>query len=129
MIRIFSCSSCEEMKGYSYSRLVSVLQTMDITLHVLRQSGFHLKTNRTPKSQIFGKARNLHLYFGLFEYLTILIGFEYGAVSWNALNIHGQGICASVFVHSNVSEWVDKKFYMQYMPKSSFHHLHFILTY
>ncbi|XP_053394173.1 apolipophorins-like [Mercenaria mercenaria] len=51
---LVSCSPCSEAKGYSFSKLSSELQTLDISLHVLRQSGFQLKTNRSPKSQIFG---------------------------------------------------------------------------
>lgn len=51
---LVSCLPCDEVKGQSFSSLSSALQTRDITLHVLRPTGFLLKTNRSPKSQIFG---------------------------------------------------------------------------
>ena len=54
-IVLVSCSPCTEATGYSFNSLNSVLQQRDITLHILRQTGFQLKDNRSPKSKIYGK--------------------------------------------------------------------------
>ena len=52
---LVSCSPCTESTGYSFTSLNSVLQQRDITLHILRQTGFMLKNNRSPKTKIYGK--------------------------------------------------------------------------
>ena len=57
---LVSCSPCTETTGYSFTSLNSVLQQRDITLHVLRQTGFQLKNNRSPKTKIYGECKNAY---------------------------------------------------------------------
>ncbi|WAR23117.1 APLP-like protein [Mya arenaria] len=62
-IVLASCSLCQTSDSYAYSRLNSLLQQRDITLHVLREKSLMLKTNRQPKSQIYGLSRE-RVYYG-----------------------------------------------------------------
>ncbi|KAH3831766.1 hypothetical protein DPMN_105036 [Dreissena polymorpha] len=51
---LVSCTPCDIYKDFSYHQLRTLLRQQDISLHVLRDSGFNLQTNRAPQNHIFG---------------------------------------------------------------------------
>lgn len=54
-IVLVQCDMCSGSDIAKYSHLKHLLLTRDITLHILRDQGFRLSGNRSPKDKILGK--------------------------------------------------------------------------